>query len=149
MQNKVDEIKISYRAGTKASKWQKVSCSKDVAKLLFEHWDKDSIGVYECFKVMLLNNASHVKGIFTVSQGGIASTLVDVRLLFAVVLKSLSVSIILTHNHPSGTLKPSEQDKSLTQKIKSAAKLFDISVLDHIILSPNGSYFSFADEGIL
>ncbi len=75
--------------------------------------------------------------------------MVDLRILFAVVLKTLSIGIILAHNHPSGTLKPSEADKSLTRKIQKAAELFDIRVLDHIILVPDGTYFSFADGGLM
>ena len=98
---------------------------------------------------MLLNNANRVKGIFEVSTGGITGTLVDLRILFAVVLKSLSCSVILSHNHPSGTLKPSEADKRLTEKIKKAGELLDIKILDHLILTPDGDYFSFADEGML
>jgi DNA repair protein RadC len=98
---------------------------------------------------MLLNNSNKVKGIFEVSTGGITGTLVDVRILFAVILKSLSTSIILAHNHPSGNLKPSEADKQLTQKIKNAGGFLDVKLLDHLIIIPDGDYFSFADEGLL
>ncbi len=89
------------------------------------------------------------KGFYEVSNGGITGTLVDVRILFAVLLKSLTTAVILLHNHPSGTLKPSEADKRLTKKIKKAGELFDIKVLDHLILTPEGDYYSFADNGIL
>ena len=75
--------------------------------------------------------------------------LVDLRILFAVILKSLTVGIILTHNHPSGTLKPSSPDVEITKKIQKAAGFFDIKVLDHIILAPDGRYYSFADDGLL
>ena len=97
----------------------------------------------------LLNNSNKVKGIYQVSQGGITGTLVDLRILFAVVLKTLSVGILLAHNHPSGKLQASQPDKDITQKIQRAAKLFDVKVLDHIIIAPNGDYFSFADQGVL
>ena len=83
------------------------------------------------------------------SEGGITGALVDIRILFAVVLKSLSVGMILSHNHPSGQLKPSRADQQLTRKIQKSAKLFDVRVLDHLILSPEEGYFSFADEGLL
>ena len=73
----------------------------------------------------------------------------DIRLLFAVLLKSLTTAVILAHNHPSGTLRPSEADKSLTRKIISAGELLDIKVLDHLIINPDGKYFSFSDEGII
>jgi DNA repair protein RadC len=127
----------------------KITSSNSAVELLFESWDKDRIGLQECFKVMLLNNSNKVKGIFEVSTGGITGTLVDVRILFAVILKSLTTSIILAHNHPSGNLKPSEADKQLTNKIKNAGEFLDIKLLDHLIIIPDGDYFSFADEGIL
>jgi len=149
MKDKVNEIRISYKERIPAPFWQKISSSQDAAKMLFEHWDKQTIQVHESFKVVLLNNNNKVKGIYQLSKGGITGTLVDLRILFAVVLKSLSVAIILTHNHPSGTLKASEADKNLTQKIKKAAELFDVRILDHILIVPNGDYYSFADNGIL
>tara|TARA_R110002124_G_scaffold99337_2_gene245390 strand:+ start:337 stop:828 length:492 start_codon:yes stop_codon:yes gene_type:complete len=149
MRSKVNEIKISYKGGLKSSMWQKISSSQDAAELLFEDWDKDTIELQETFKVVLLNNSNKVKGVYQISQGGIIGTLVDVRILFAVILKSLSVGIILTHNHPSGKLMPSEADKRLTNKIKKASELFDIKLLDHLILAPDGDYYSFSDNGIL
>jgi len=149
MKAQVNEIKISYKGELKSSMWQEISNSQDAAELLFEDWDKDTIALHETFKVVLLNNSNKVKGVYQLSQGGITGTLVDVRILFAVILKSLSVGIILTHNHPSGKLKPSEADKRLTNKIKKASKLFDIKLLDHLIFAPDGDYFSFSDNGIL
>ncbi|GMN11550.1 JAB domain-containing protein [Croceitalea sp. MTPC9] len=149
MRNKVNEIKISYKGGLKSSEWQAISNSQDAAELLFEDWDKNTISIYETFKVVLLNNSNKVKGVYQISQGGITGTLVDLRLLFAVILKSLSVAIILTHNHPSGKLIPSEADKNLTNKINKAGKLFDIRLLDHLIFAPDGDYYSFSDNGLL
>ncbi|WP_422082180.1 JAB domain-containing protein [Ulvibacterium sp.] len=149
MKDKVNEIRISYKERIPAPFWQKINSSKDAADLLYEHWDKQTIQVNESFKVMLLNNNNKVKGIYQLSKGGITSTVIDMRILFAVVLKSLSVAIILTHNHPSGTLRASQADREITQKIKEAADLFDIRLLDHILIVPNGRYYSFADNGIL
>jgi DNA repair protein RadC len=149
MKDKVNEIQISYTERIPSPFWQKINSSKDAAALLFQHWDKSTIQVHESFKVMLLNNSNKVKGIYHLSKGGITGTLVDIRILFAVVLKTLSVAIILTHNHPSGTLKASQADKDITQKIKKAAELLDIKVLDHLIIVPDGDYYSFADNGIL
>ncbi|MCP9200591.1 JAB domain-containing protein [Gramella sp. GC03-9] len=149
MKAQVNEISIKYQGNFKISQAPKITSSVNAAELLFDTWNKDQIGLQECFKVMLLNNANRVKGIFEVSTGGITGTLVDLRILFAVVLKSLSCSVILSHNHPSGTLKPSEADKRLTEKIKKAGELLDIKILDHLILTPDGDYFSFADNGIL
>ena len=149
MQCEVSEIKISYNSRVRADFWPKIGSSKDAAELIFSTWDKDTLGLHESFKVVLLNNANKVKGIYELSTGGLVGTLVDIRILFAVVLKSLSVGIILTHNHPSGTLKASTADRNITNKITEAAKLFDVAVLDHIIITPNGDYYSLADEGLM
>ena len=149
MNTKVNEISIKYQGNFKMKDAPKISSSLSASQLLYSRWDKDRIGLQECFKVILLNNSNKVKGIFEVSNGGITGTLVDVRILFAVILKTLTTSVILVHNHPSGNLKPSEADKCLTQKIKNAGSLLDIKLLDHLILTPDGDYFSFADEGIL
>jgi DNA repair protein RadC len=149
MKYKVNEIAVSYSGSLNTKLLPKIACSKSAADLAYSHWNKDSIALHETFKIMLLNNANKVKGIYEVSQGGITGTLVDVRILFAVLLKSLTTAVILIHNHPSGTLRPSEADRSLTKKIKQVGDLLDIKVFDHLILAPNGDYYSFADDGIL
>lgn len=149
MKDKVNEIQISYKERVPAPFWKKISSSQDASELLFEHWNKNTIELQESFKVVLLNNSNKVKGIYELSKGGITGTMIDLRILFAVVLKTVSVGIILTHNHPSGKLQPSEADKRITEKIKKAAKLFDVNVLDHLIIAPNGEYYSFADNSIL
>lgn len=102
MGTQVSEISIRYKQRVPAPFWRQIKCSKDAADLLFQTWNKDTIAVHESFKIVLLNNSNKVKGIYQISQGGITGTLVDLRILFAVILKTLSVGIILTHNHPSG-----------------------------------------------
>ncbi|MDY7397004.1 JAB domain-containing protein [Aureibaculum sp. 2210JD6-5] len=147
--DKVNEIQISYRDKISTLKSMAMNNSQDVARLLYKNWDKDTIGLQETFKILLLNNSNKVKGVYPLSLGGITGTMVDLRILFAIVLKTLSMGIILTHNHPSGKLLPSEADKKLTRKIKKAARLFDITVLDHLIIAPDGGYYSFMDNGLL
>lgn len=149
MKNKINEISLKYQGNSKIAEAPKISSSECAAELLLKAWNKDQIELQECFKIMLLNNANRVKGIYEVSSGGITGTLVDLRIIFAVILKSLTTAVILAHNHPSGNLKPSQADKQLTEKIKKAGELLDIKILDHLIVSPDGSYFSFADEGLL
>ena len=149
MKAKVNEISIKYRGSFKIADAPKITSSEDATAVFYKAWNKDKIGLQECFKIMLLNNANRVKGIYEVSSGGITGTMVDLRIVFAVVIKSLTTALILALNHPSGTLRPSDPDKALTEKIKKAALLFDIKVLDHLIITPDGQFFSFADEGIL
>ncbi len=110
----------------------------------------ESIALQERFVAMYLNRASRVLGVYPISVGGISGTVADTRLILSVALKIASVNIMLAHNHPSGSLKPSNPDIHLTKRVKEAAKLMDITVMDHIILSPeDGEYFSFADEGLI
>lgn len=149
MKSEVNEIKISYCESLGTIESESIQTSQPVAKLLYENWNKDTIGLQETFKVLLLNNGNKVKGVYQVSSGGITGTLVDLRILYAVVLKSLSTTIILAHNHPAGTLAPSDADIQLTKKIKKAGELFDIRILDHLIISPTGDYFSFMDNNII
>lgn len=103
---------------------------------------------HEEFWIIYLNNSNKVIEQFQLSKGGITGTLVDVRLTLKKALELAATSLILVHNHPSGTLLASEPDKQLTQKLKTAAQSLDIKVLDHVIVTEN-SYFSFADEGVL
>ncbi len=102
----------------------------------------------ELFVVLFLNRANKIKHTEVVSKGGITGTVADPRIILKKALLEDAVSIILCHNHPSGNLKPSKADENITFKIKEAALYFDITVIDHIIVSSEG-YFSFADEGLL
>ncbi len=103
---------------------------------------------HEEFWIIYLNNANKIMSKFQLSKGGITGTLVDVRLVFKTALSQGAVGLILVHNHPSGTLKPSDSDKQITQKLKIAGEQLDIKVLDHVIVTET-NYFSFSDEGIL
>lgn len=145
----VNEIQISYKSDINLSNSIKITSSEIAGKVIYENWNHDNLELFETFKVILLNNQNQVKGITTISTGGITGTLVDIRILFATVLKTLSTAIILTHNHPSGILKPSRADIDLTNKIIKAAELLDVKVLDHIIIAPNGMYYSFSDDHLI
>lgn len=144
----VAEINVTYRPKFKASERPKIGSSKDVYNILFENWDMNKMELLEQFKILLLNRANKVLGIYEVSSGGIAGTVADPKLIFSAALKGCASSIILSHNHPSGNLKPSQADISLTQKLIAAGSFLDIAVLDHVIVSSEG-YLSFADEGFL
>lgn len=103
---------------------------------------------HEVFAVIFLNSANKVNHFEIISEGGITATIADPRIILRKALEEDAVSIVLCHNHPSGSLKPSKADQELTVKIKNAAKLFDITVIDHLIVSKAGVY-SFADDGLI
>ena len=103
---------------------------------------------HEVFAVLYLNRANKVNHYEIVSEGGITGTIADPRIILRKALEHDAVNIILCHNHPSGSLKPSRADEQLTTKIKEAARFLDIAVMDHLIVSEDG-YYSFADEGLL
>ncbi|MDZ7738806.1 MAG: DNA repair protein RadC [Bacteroidales bacterium] len=103
---------------------------------------------YEEFWLLYLNRSNKILSRHKLSQGGISGTITDVRLLIKKALELLASSVIICHNHPSGNLDPSEADTRITEKIKEAAGYFDISLLDHLIITDNG-YYSYADNGML
>ncbi len=144
----VSEINISYHPKFKSCDRPKVTTSRDLHTILFNNWDLDKLEFQEQFKIVLLNRANKVLGISEISTGGFAGTVADPKVIFSIALKACASSIILSHNHPSGNLKPSQADLNLTKKIKSGGEILDIAVLDHIILTSD-SYLSFADEGLL
>ncbi len=144
----VSEVDLIYRSKVKPSQRPQIMRSQDAFHILISNWDKDKIEFVEQFKVMYLNRANKVLAIYELSTGGLTSTVADPRLVFVTALKLNATSIILSHNHPSGNLHPSNADKMLTDKIKSAGLILDIRVSDHIILTSE-AYFSFADEGYL
>jgi DNA repair protein RadC len=143
---RANEIQISYKNNGSANQL-KITDARIANEIIMDSWDRNTIELFETFKVVYLNNCNTVKGICTISTGGISGTIVDIRLIFATALKTLSTAIILTHNHPSGVVVPSQADIQLTQKIVKAGELLDIKVLDHIIVTPHGSFYSFANDG--
>ena len=148
--NNVSEIDIVYKkkVNCKVSERPLIKSSSDVYEILLHYWDKDKIDLLEEFKVLFLNRSNRVLQIYNVSSGGITGTVADPRLILAAALKVAACSMMLAHNHPSTSLKPSRADEELTSKIKYAAQFHDIKVLDHVIVSSEG-YYSFADEGVL
>jgi len=144
----VAEVELHYKSNVKPSKRPQIKSSKDGYHILLSKWDLEKIELVEQFKVLFLNQANRVLGIYEVSSGGITGTVADPRLIFAAALKAAACSIVLSHSHPSGNLRPSRADENITTKIKQAGILLDITVYDHIILSSEG-YFSFADQGLL
>jgi DNA repair protein RadC len=133
------------RRGEEALEKKKITSSQSVFELM-----QPIIGElqHEEFWIIYLNNSNKVLQTSQLSKGGITGTLVDVRIVLKNALEVGATGIILAHNHPSGTLKPSEADKQLTNKLKLASESLDIKVLDHLIVTEK-AYFSFADENLL
>ncbi len=143
----VAEIQLSYKSKVKASLRQKVSSSRDCYEILKKYWDDNKIEFVEQFKVLLLNRAHKVIGLYEVSIGTTTHTVADPRLIF-VTAKANACGAILSHNHSSGNLNPSQADIDLTKKMKEAGRFLEVSVLDLVIITSE-SYYSFADEGLL
>ncbi|TYC12853.1 JAB domain-containing protein [Bizionia gelidisalsuginis] len=133
------------RRGEDALKLTKITSSASAFELL-----QPIIGdlPHEEFWIIYLNNSNKVIQKSQLSKGGITGTLVDVRLVLKTALEVGATGLLLAHNHPSGTLKPSTADKQITEKLKMAAQSLDLKVLDHLIVTET-TYFSFADEGVL
>ena len=146
-QENISQISLVYKSKVKTEDLPKIGNSKDAYRLFRKNWDEMTINLYEEFKVLLTDNSNHCLGIAKLSQGGITSTTVDIRLILALALKAKATGVVLGHNHPSGTVNPSHSDSVLTDKIVKAAELLDIQVLDHLIISED-KYFSMADHGL-
>jgi DNA repair protein RadC len=144
----LEEVSLCYRSKVKVSTRPVIKSSQDIGDLLLQIWDLGKIELVEEFKVLFMNRSNRIMGMMEVSSGGITGTVADPRIILAAALKCCAVSLILAHNHPSGSLRPSRADEELTRKIKGAGELLDITVLDHLIITTD-AYFSFADEGLL
>jgi len=145
MKHTIAEIEISYKPN-KLNGEYKITHSDKAYEIILKNWNKNTLELYEEFKVLLLNNSNVPLGIYTLSRGGMTTAGVDLRLLFAIILKSGAVSFITVHNHPSSKLKPSKPDVEIYKKIKEISKVHDLNYLDNLIITPKGKY-SFMDEG--
>ena len=142
----IAEVQITYSSKVKACDRFRVTGSKDAAAAFRSIWP--SYEHIEFIYMLMLNRQNQVLGCHQISKGGMTGTVVDVRVVFQVALKSCATSILLGHNHPSGNIQPSEADNKITKKIKDCGIMLDVAVLDHIIIGDD-RYYSFADEGIL
>lgn len=123
----------------------RVTCSRDAAKVCIDRLDDHH---HEEFIVLAMNQANEIKKVISISNGGMTATVVDPRIILKELITARAAGFIMSHNHPSGNLKPSQADISLTEKMAQAGKLMDMPLLDHIIVGCGGTgYYSFADEG--
>ena len=144
--NIVNEIKLSY--SRRGNCERSISSSRDAMEVFREHFDADELDYRESFFALYLNQANKVLGIKKISECGISSALVDVRIVLQAALLCNASGIIVAHNHPSGNLTPSTADIKITAQIKEASKIMSMALLDHIILTSD-SYYSFADDAML
>lgn len=142
------EVQLVYRTNVLPSQRPSITHTHDAYELLLRHWDRDKILLFEEFKVLYLNRSNRVLAMINLSSGGLSGTVADPRIILVTCLKLNATAMIISHNHPGGSLRPSAADTSITHTIKQAATLLDICLMDHIILTVDG-YFSFAEEGLI
>ena len=142
----VAEINVSY--STNQTEKIKLTNCRQTFEFILSQWNTDIIEFQEECKVILLNRANCVLGIYELSKGGTSGTIVDIKIVLGIALKCNASGIILVHNHPSGSLMPSEADRKITRRLKDACDLLDIPLIDHFIIS-RISFFSFAQDGFM
>lgn len=143
----IAEISIAYSHKADPQSYPLIRTSRDAYDVFMKVWDKSTIDLYETMWMLLLSRSNNVLGAFRLSQGGVAATIVDAKIVFGTALKAGASSIILAHNHPSGNLRPSQPDKEITKNLQSGGEILGISLLDHLIISSQG-YASFADDSL-
>ena len=148
-ENTITEMEILYKPSSHVLTRPNITSSAEANKVIRALFNQNSIACQEEFIILYLNQGNKPTGFYKMGKGGISSTVADIRLIMGAALKSLSTSLILSHNHPSGNLTPSKADLNLTKQIKEACKIFDIQLLDHLIISPLEEYYSFSDDGVL
>lgn len=135
-----EEVKLTYQSKVKAKDRPKVTKPQDAYDILLKSWDKGQIEIIEECKALFLDRANRVMSIASISKGGFSETLVDIRHVFAIALKRRAHGIILAHNHPSGSTKPSQADIKLTKLFMNAGELMRIPIEDHLIITPDEYY---------
>ena len=144
--NIVSEVELTYKNNVPYNQRQKISNSQGAYEILTNLFPENTMDYRETFIVLYLNRANQVLGYSVISQGGTSNTTVDIKMVIQTALLANASCIMLAHNHPSGNVQPSSDDNKITKRIMEAAKFFDITVLDHLIIT-NENYYSFTDNG--
>lgn len=142
------EVELHYKSKVKPADRKKISRSQDCYDILKDIYNANTVEHHEEMMILLLNRANQVLGWIKISQGGDSGTVVSSKIIMQACLLANATSFIVTHNHPSGNLKPSEADIRITKEIKEVAKIMQLAFLDHLIYTPEG-WYSFADEGMM
>jgi DNA repair protein RadC len=144
----LSEIAIRYQPKVPAIQRPQINCADDAYQQFLQILDDSQLSIREEAEVLFISRSNRVIGGYKLSSGGISGTVVDTRLILGIALKCLASSIIIAHTHPSGETTPSNADRLLTTKLKEAAGLMEIKLMDHLVISSTG-YLSFADDGLL
>lgn len=144
----VKEIELVYKSPIDILERPTIDRSSTAYSIFLKAWNPSRIEFIEDCKVMLLNKGNKVLGIYHLSSGATDAALIDVKLIMMAALKANATGLLIAHNHPSGRVIPSEQDKKITAKVKRACESLTINFLDHLILTRQ-TYLSFADEGLI
>jgi DNA repair protein RadC len=147
------ELKVSYKRRKTPDGLQLrmpwiLTSSQSAEEYLRTVWDPHKLELVEDLYLVCLNGAQEALGWVRVSSGGFDRTIVDARLIFGIALQAASSAIVLAHNHPSGEVTPSDEDRHVTRKLRAAGDVLGLPLLDHIILTKDAA-FSFADEGLM
>ena len=142
----IPKVEVSFHPKRNPIKRVFLTSSSEVNEFCRSIWDQHTISLYEEFYVIFLDRRNGVIGWRKIGQGNCAGVIVNVQLIFAIATQCNTTGLILCHNHPSNHLSPSQQDRNITNKIRDGCQLFDMKLLDHLIISEQG-YYSFLDEG--
>lgn len=143
------EVDVVYRYTDTLNDRPEIKTAEDAIVIFKQLFNAEKLGLQEQFVAVYLNRCNKVIGTSNLFTGGVSGTVVDMKILLSVGLKLMASSILVSHNHPSGNLQPSEADIKLTKKIVQALDCLDMTLLDHLIISPEFKYLSFANEGLL
>ena len=143
----IAEVELVYKNQPNISNRPQINKSSDGYDVLIAAWDENKIGFVEQVNLLLLNRANRVLGVCTISTGGVSGTIIDPKLVFIAALKANASSIIIAHNHPSENTAPSQADRVATKKLTEAGLLLDITLLDHLIVTPH-RFYSFSDNAV-
>ena len=142
--NNFAEVELSYKRNYSNEQRPTIKDSKEAFRIFYNLWDENKLELLEQAKILLLDRSLRVLGVSDISTGGVTGTVVDPKIVFVTALKANATAIVLAHNHPSGSLKPSRFDRLLTDRVTEIGKLLEIELADHLIISNEG-YYSFSD----
>ena len=141
------EVELVYKNQSDIGLRPQIHKSSDAYDIMLKAWDQNKISFVEQVNILLLNRANRVLGLCRISTGGVSGTVIDPKLVFVADLKANASSIIIAHNHPSENTTPSQEDRNITKRLTEAGQLLEITLLDHLIVTPH-QFYSFSDDAV-